>query len=143
MKEVLCDTSYFVALINSKDALHELALALSDELENTQLITPREVTIECLNFFASFDPSLRAAACDVLRDFETRQNTLVIESSRVSYLEALELYQARGDKTYSLTDCLSMDLARARQISDILTCDEHFRQEGFNALMLTKTSQRR
>jgi predicted nucleic acid-binding protein len=50
-------------------------------------------------------------------------------------LEAgLALYQARPDKGYSLTDCISMQIMRRRGLTDALTGDRHFEREGFRAL---------
>jgi predicted nucleic acid-binding protein len=46
----------------------------------------------------------------------------------------LELYAARPDKGYSLTDCISMQIMRREGITDVLTDDRHFEQEGFRAL---------
>jgi len=50
-------------------------------------------------------------------------------------MAGLTLYKARPDTGYSLTDCISMHVMRERSISDILTHDEHFRQEGFTVLL--------
>lgn len=47
----------------------------------------------------------------------------------------MELYQRRGDKSYSMTDCISMVICRARGITDVLTHDEDFVREGFVALL--------
>jgi predicted nucleic acid-binding protein len=47
---------------------------------------------------------------------------------------ALALYEARPDKEYSLTDCRSMLALRAMGLSEILTNDHHFTQEGFTIL---------
>jgi uncharacterized protein len=44
------------------------------------------------------------------------------------------LYEARPDKGYSLTDCRSMVALRALGISEALTNDHHFTQEGFAIL---------
>ena len=44
---------------------------------------------------------------------------------------ALALYESRLDKDYSLTDCRSMVALRALGISEVLTNDHHFTQEGF------------
>jgi len=38
------------------------------------------------------------------------------------------------DKGYSLTDCISMNTMRAEGLTEILTNDVHFTQEGFRAL---------
>jgi predicted nucleic acid-binding protein len=47
----------------------------------------------------------------------------------------LSLYETRPDKGYSLTDCISMNTMRQERISDILTHDSHFTQEGFITLL--------
>ncbi len=47
----------------------------------------------------------------------------------------MSLYESRLDKGYSLTDCISMTVMRERNISDVLTHDNHFRQEGFKILI--------
>ena len=43
----------------------------------------------------------------------------------------------RAAKGYSLTDCGSMLLMRERRLSEALTTDRHFEQEGFVALLRT------
>jgi predicted nucleic acid-binding protein len=40
----------------------------------------------------------------------------------------------RPDKGYSLTDCISMGTMRREAITEVLTNDRHFEQEGFRAL---------
>jgi predicted nucleic acid-binding protein len=44
---------------------------------------------------------------------------------------ALALLHARLDKTYSLCDAISFLLMRGRGLSEALTTDRHFEQEGF------------
>ncbi len=41
----------------------------------------------------------------------------------------------RPDKGYSLTDCMSMIACRDLGITDVLTHDRHFAQEGFAVLL--------
>jgi hypothetical protein len=48
--------------------------------------------------------------------------------------EGLTLYSNRHDKSYSLTDCISMHNMRTRNIMHVLTNDIHFTQEGFDIL---------
>jgi predicted nucleic acid-binding protein len=38
---------------------------------------------------------------------------------------------ARPDKGYSLTDCISMQTMRKEGLTEVLTKDRHFEQEGF------------
>ena len=49
--------------------------------------------------------------------------------------KAMELLVAREDKTYSLCDAVSFVLMRQRGITDALTTDRHFEQEGFVRLL--------
>ena len=49
--------------------------------------------------------------------------------------QAVELLQARQDKTYSLCDAVSFLLMRERRINEALTTDKHFVQEGFIRLL--------
>jgi uncharacterized protein len=52
----------------------------------------------------------------------------------VGFLDALALYKARPDKEYSLTDCISMQVMRREGLTEALTNDHHFTQEGFRIL---------
>jgi predicted nucleic acid-binding protein len=47
----------------------------------------------------------------------------------------MDLLQARLDKSYSLCDAVSFALMRMRGITDALTTDHHFEQEGFRRLL--------
>ena len=58
----------------------------------------------------------------------------VIPQSRESFLAGLELYRARPDKRYSLVDCISMQTMRREGLTEVLTNDRHFEQEGFRPL---------
>ena len=49
--------------------------------------------------------------------------------------KAMELLVAREDKTYSLCDAVSFVLMRQCGITDALTTDRHFEQEGFVRLL--------
>ncbi len=47
---------------------------------------------------------------------------------------ALTLLEARPDKTYSLCDAVSFVLMRLLGITEALTTDRHYEQEGFTRL---------
>lgn len=49
--------------------------------------------------------------------------------------EAIDLLLARQDKTYSLCDAVSFVLMRQRHLTEALTTDRHFEQEGFQRLL--------
>ena len=58
----------------------------------------------------------------------------MIAQSREGFLDGLDLYEARPYKGYSLADCISMQAMRRKGLTDVLTNDRHFEQEGFRAL---------
>jgi predicted nucleic acid-binding protein len=50
--------------------------------------------------------------------------------------EAVDLLLKRSDKTYSLCDAVSFVLMQQRGMSEALTTDHHFEQEGFRRLLI-------
>ena len=64
-----------------------------------------------------------------------RQTVRIVPHSNQVFLVGLNLYRARPDKGYSLTDCISMETMRSEGLIDALTNDRHFEQEGFRALL--------
>ena len=71
---------------------------------------------------------------DQVRDVLTEPSTQLLPQTSADFAAALTLYEARPDKEYSLTDCRSMVALRALGISEVLTNDHHFTQEGFTVL---------
>jgi predicted nucleic acid-binding protein len=58
----------------------------------------------------------------------------VIPQSRTSFEDGLQFYAARLDKHYSYADCVSMVTMRREGLTEVLTNDHHFAQEGFQIL---------
>ena len=109
-------------------------LTLDATLE-AEFITTESVLIEVLNYFSGFGPEIRLQVALIVDDLLQREDVEVIPQTRESFIAALELYRARQDKGYSLTDCLSMQTMRERKMTEILTHDHHFAQEGFTLLL--------
>ena len=59
---------------------------------------------------------------------------LVLPQTRPDFDAALALYEARADKGYSLTDCRSMLALQDLGLTEVLTHDHHFTQDGFTIL---------
>ncbi len=133
MNRVFADTFYWVALTNRKDSANRAVLEFSCSLNSAVIFTTDEVLTELLSFCSS-DPRLRLEAALAAQDILTGGNVRVIPQSRDSFLGGLALYQARPDKGYSLTDCISMQTMRREDITEVLTNDRHFEQEGFHPL---------
>lgn len=137
MKRIFADTSYWVALIDPKDKWHSKAVSLSKSLAGELLITTDEVLSEVLTFFSGFGPGIRQRVTQIVFNLLTNESYIeVVEQSRDSFLSGLSLYERRLDKSYSLPDCISMQLMRAEGIDEVLTNDKHFAQEGFTILLI-------
>jgi predicted nucleic acid-binding protein len=135
MREVFVDTLYFVARLNPKDQWHKATDEVAPLLGMAHLVTTEQVLTETLNFFASYPAEMKQTAANVVRNIWAGNLVEVIQHTEGTFLSGLELYESRPDKGYSLTDCISMSAMRERQITDVLTHDNHFRQEGFNVLL--------
>jgi predicted nucleic acid-binding protein len=131
MREVFVDTFFWIALANSRDPHHQRAEALQQSLRSVRLVTTDEVLVEFLTFFAGYGSAMRQSAAQAVRRLLTAPTIEVIPQARTSLLAGLTLYEARPDKGYSLTDCISMETMRGRGIGEVLTDDHHFAQEGF------------
>lgn len=97
------------------------------------VLTTDEVLTELLAYCASH-PRLRREAGLAVLHLQNDLDIHIVPQSRSSFLDGLTLYNARSDKGYSLTDCISMQTMRREGIAQALTNDRHFEQEGFRAL---------
>jgi uncharacterized protein len=135
MRQVFADTYYWIALLNDKDQGHPAAQAASQSLGQATIVTTQEVLSELLTHFSGFGHFMRQSAAVFVRNILADPAITVREQSDPSFLSGLSLYEARPDKAYSLTDCISMQAMRQAAITDILTADDHFTQEGFIKLL--------
>jgi len=60
----------------------------------------------------------------------------MVPISEYLYKQAFQLYQERLDKERGITDCISFIVMQNRGLIKALTTDEHFKQAGFQALLL-------
>jgi predicted nucleic acid-binding protein len=77
---------------------------------------------------------LRGRTVQFIDDIMQNPHIVVIPQNRESFLQGFNLYRRRLDKEYSLTDCISMTVMQRLKISQVLTHDNHFKQEGFMIL---------
>jgi len=111
---------------------------VSSALGHCRLFTTEAVLTEFLNALADKGPLVRAAAVEMVTAIMSNSLVTVISQSGRTFSRSLAFYKARPDKGYSLTDCSSMLLMRERRLSEVLTTDRHFEQEGFTALLRNK-----
>ena len=134
MTALFADTFYWVALADFTDSAHRRALAFAIEHEGSPIVTTDEVLVEYLTFFATAHERMRRKAVTHAQRILDDPDVRVIPQSRESFLTGMALYGARPDKGYSLTDCISMQTMRREGLTEVLTNDRHFEQEGFRAL---------
>jgi uncharacterized protein len=134
MRQVFADTFYWVALINPADEWSDRVVRFAESTKDIQFVTTEEVLAEVLAFYSKASQYLRQQAAVLVRAILDDPDVTVIEQSHFSFLKGLELYESRPDKGYSLTDCVSMIAMQSLGITEVLSHDRHFTQEGFAIL---------
>jgi predicted nucleic acid-binding protein len=134
MTALFADTFYWIALADPADSAHRRALELTSEWRDVPIVTTDEVLAEYLTFFATADEWMRRKVLVNAHRVLENPGVRVIPQSHDSFLSGMALYGARPDKGYSLVDCISMATMRREGLTQALTNDRHFEQEGFRAL---------
>jgi predicted nucleic acid-binding protein len=128
---VFADTYYFFAMLSDKDEGHAMTVTWSQSYQG-RLITSEWILLELGDGLASsrqrhlFGPLRRALIADPNYQILTWDETL--------YTKGLQLYEARPDKDWSLTNCISFVIMQQHGIQEALTGDRHFEQAGFIAV---------
>ena len=135
MKLVFADTLYWGAALRPNDQYRRQVIRARAALGEIRLMTTDEVLSELLDGLAQRGPHLREAATRAVRKILEDPRVMVHPQSRESFLAGLRLYEQRYDKGYSLVDCISMTTLRRHRISEVLTNDHHFTQEGFKVVL--------
>ncbi len=99
------------------------------------IVTSEEILTEFLAHFGGQGRTMREGAARYAGRVMSNPGIVVRPQTHQSFLDGFALYQARPDKAYSLTDCISMEAMRQERISEILTHDSHFMQDGFINLL--------
>ncbi len=130
MNPVFADTSFFLALLNIKDPAHEKASSFEGAFN---LITTTWVMIEVGDALST--PNNRQMFSELWTTLNTSPDAEILPPDETALAGGLELFKARQDKFWSLTDCLSFQAMRAFGLTEALTTDHHFQQAGFIALL--------
>ena len=132
MKPVFADTSFYIALVNPRDVHHPDALAYMRN-HRGRVTTTDYVLIEVGNWLSHTGD--RPSFVALMRQLETDSELTVAPGSRDLFERGYELYKARADKAWSLTDCISFVVMQLLGLSEALTADRHFGQAGFTVLL--------
>lgn len=134
--EAFLDTSFAVALASATDAFHQAALELEQtiRLQRVRIVTTEAVLLEIGDTLST--ERQRPVAVRTIRLLRKDANVVVVPFSTRQFDEAFELFAARLDKSWGLTDCVSFVVMHERGLTDALSADRHFVQAGFRALLL-------
>jgi uncharacterized protein len=130
---VFADTFYWIALINPAHRYSAEVGRFDEFFSDGSVCTTEEVLAEVLTFFAG-DSRLRRRASETVGEILSDPAMRIVPQSHESFMSGFQLYAARLDKGYSLVDCISMQTMRREGLTEVLTNDRHFEQEGFRAL---------
>ena len=136
MPRVFADTSFWIGRYISRDQWHQAALYAERQLGSPiHLITTQEVLTEFLAHMSG-DADMRLDGVRAVEAIYRNPNITVVPQSAETFAKGFELYRNRLDKGYSLVDCISMNTMDEHVITQVLTSDHHFEQEGrYTALM--------
>lgn len=132
MNRVFADTSYYIAVCNPNDPWNAAAVAAGRQLY-AHIVTTEYVLLELGNTFR--DPADRGLFLALAHHLRSDEHTTFIPASIELLNAGVELYGARLDKAWSLTDCISFAVMHDWGITRALSCDRHFEQAGFEMLM--------
>ena len=135
MKIVFVDSLYWIALINPKDQWHSVTVEAKKRYGSAKFVTTEAVLIEVLNYFSTYGARFRFISSQVTRAILDDPDIEVLPIHSSLFLSGLNLDEQTLDKGYSMVDCISMMAMKNRDISEVLTHDKHFSQEGFNILL--------
>lgn len=132
MKRVFADSFYFFAILNPMDHAHEKARQFAARHEEP-IVTTAWVLTELADGLAV--TSHRAAFSRLVARLQAEAENEIVPPTQELMARGIELYDARPDKQWSLTDCISFLVMQDRQITQALTGDRHFEQAGFEVLL--------
>jgi len=134
-RKVFVDTSFLVAVLDHRDRWHERAMELTSDLDEhrAEMITTDAVLLEMANYFSR--SPLRQHAIEWISAIREAGGWHVIELKRTLLARAEFRYSRHPDKSWSLTDCISMEVMEMRRMREAATTDVHFSQAGYSVLM--------
>lgn len=132
MNRVFADSYYFFAVLNPKDCAHEKARQFA--MHHVEpIVTTAWVLTELADGLAG--TAHRVAFSRLVARLRADAENEIVVASQELMDRGIVLYDARPDKQWSLTDCISFLVMQDRHLTDALTGDHHFEQAGFAALL--------
>lgn len=134
MKIAFADTFYWIALLSPRDTWHSRVIQFSQENPYLHLVITDGVIDEVFASFSKQGSLMRSKVVSLYQSLLNNPHIEIIPYNQELRQAGIELYQKRLDKGYSLTDCISMVVMNNENITEVLTNDQHFAQEGFKLI---------
>ena len=128
---VFMDTYGLIAWINTRDAVHQPVKSYLHAFSGS-IVTTEWVLLEFADAFSL--SSVKPFAIEAIKRIHRLPMFVVVGYDLAVYQAGFDLYEARPDKNWSLTDCISFAVMTQRGLSEALTADHHFEQAGFRAV---------
>jgi uncharacterized protein len=128
---VFADTFALIAWLNPRDDAHGVVTAYLDGFTG-RLVTTEWVLMELADALSA--PEARTTAVGFLQAVRADALFDVVGYVPAVYQAGFDLFAARRDKGWSLTDCISFGVMTEQGLSEALTADHHFEQAGFRAV---------
>jgi predicted nucleic acid-binding protein len=135
MKQIFADPSYWIALLNPRDELHDTAVSVTRKVSPVQIVTSGMILTELLNSLSDRGSRVRRAVANAVDALRRNRDVKVISQTAEQFETAFQRYKKAADKSWSLTDCASFAIMDTEQIQAALTHDRHFAQAGFDTLL--------
>ncbi|UBF23849.1 PIN domain-containing protein [Kovacikia minuta CCNUW1] len=130
---MLLDTSGLLCYIHQNEPQHQEAVQFLSST-NKKFLTHSYVLAELIAL-ALIRRFPRPAVLAFVMDLLDNPDIEIVWVGEELHREGMKLLMERQDKTYSLCDAVSFVLMRQRGMTEALTTDRHFEQEGFVRLL--------
>jgi predicted nucleic acid-binding protein len=104
---------------------------ISNSLGQSEIVTTDEVLIEVLTFYAGIGTRAQQRAIELIDNIWNNSRIYVVEQTPPTSLDRFRRDNRYWERGYSLADCISMHTMQKLGLQEVLTHDQHFKQEGF------------
>lgn len=132
---IFVDSAQYIAFLSPNDNLHEAANETAELLNGQPTVTSEAVLVEVLNMLASRGPNFRRQAVEFVETLRDELSVTIEPQTPELFDKGMELFRDRPDKTYGLTDCMSMVTCKKYNVAEVATSDHDFVQEGYTILL--------
>jgi predicted nucleic acid-binding protein len=129
---MLLDTSGLLALLDSREPLHQLAI---DKYRLAVVRLTHGFVLAELVALANARKVPSETVLEFVKSLIANPDVQVVWPDESLASQALTLLIARQGRGYSLCDAVSFVLMRAHNLREALTTDHHFANEGFTRLL--------